>query len=77
MDEIEQLIENGGNLNYMDENGNNAYHEACNKGQLDSKDIFKNRKLQFSLAIELLLDYFPDALNQRNKYNRTVASISK
>ena len=45
MDEIEQLIENGGNLNYMDENGNNAYHEACNKGQLDSKDIFKNRKL--------------------------------
>ena len=37
LDEIEQLIEQGGNLNYLDENGNNAYHEACNKGQLDSE----------------------------------------
>ena len=37
LDEIEQLIEQGANLNYLDENGNNAYHEACNKGQLDSE----------------------------------------
>ena len=44
LDEIEQLIENGGNLNYLDENGNNAYHEACNKGQLDSKIIFEVSK---------------------------------
>ena len=39
LDEIEQLIEQGANLNYLDENGNNAYHEACNKGQLDSEFI--------------------------------------
>ena len=62
LDEIEQLIEQGASLDYVDENGNNAYHEACNKGQLET--------------IECLLDYFPEVLNQRNKYNRTAASIA-
>merc|ERR1712106_851574 len=59
---VESARIQGANLNYLDENGNNAYHEACNKGQLDT--------------IELLLDYFPEVLNQRNKYSRTVASIT-
>ena len=40
LDEIEQLIEQGASLDYVDENGNNAYHEACNKGQLESELSF-------------------------------------
>ena len=59
LDEIEQLIEQGANLNYLDENGNNAYHEACNKGQLDSKFIYSLRKIITYLSHRTTARLFP------------------
>ena len=34
---IEELIADGATLNYYSKAGNNAFHEACGKGQLQSK----------------------------------------
>ena len=36
---IEELIADGAKLNYYSKAGNNAFHEACSKGQLKSKSI--------------------------------------
>ena len=38
---IEELIADGAKLNYYSKAGNNAFHEACSKGQLTSKSIDK------------------------------------
>ena len=59
LDEIEQLIEQGANLNYLDENGNNAYHEACNKGQLDSKFINLFKYNNYNLSHRTTARLFP------------------
>ena len=37
---IVELIEDGAKLDYYNKAGNNAFHEACSKGQLQSKFIF-------------------------------------
>ena len=37
---IEDLIQEGAKLDYYNKAGNNAFHEACGKGQLKSKSTF-------------------------------------
>jgi len=60
---IEELIADGAKLNYYSKAGNNAFHEACSKGQLTT--------------IQTLLKHFPKQIKNRNKHNRTIPTISK
>ena len=46
---IEELISDGAKLNYYSKAGNNAFHEACSKGQLKSKSIKKSNASQKDL----------------------------
>lgn len=61
-DLIEELIADGATLNYYSDTGNNAFHEACSKGQLQT--------------IQTLLKHFPELIKNRNKHNRSIATIT-